>query len=133
MKRILFIFTIMLSLLLNCSAAFGGVKNGASVYVFSNSVVEDDNQDCSDSDCFEYVFDGNAVLSSEHSFSNSSVRLNKTGRRIHPFEKSFARIQKSGKTMDGCVNYYFQTLLHRFHTGTHTSQRYIHLICCLLL
>ncbi len=133
MRRILFIFSIMLSLLLNCSAVFGGVVNGASVDVFSISAAEDNNQDCSDSYCFEYVLDGNAVSLSEHSYSSSSVRSNKTGRRIHPFEKSLSRIQKSGKTMDGCAYYYFRILLHRFHTGTHSTQRYIHLICSLLL
>lgn len=77
------------------------------------------------------------IQASNFSSTNGSIFQNirsfNSGRRIQPSGKSSSRLVKSGKLKDRNTFYSFQTDLKQFCSGIHTTGRYIHSICCLLI
>lgn len=132
-KRALFILSILLPLLLNCNTLTGSEVTGACEYVLNESVNQNDNRDFSDFDvpCLSYA--RTAGFSQEDNTHSSTVRSFKTGRRIQLQAKSNCRIIKDGRVIDSSNYYTYRTHLQQFQSGTHSTQRYIHIICQLLI
>ena len=72
-----------------------------------------------------YVGENNSVT--------SSVRSTNSGRRVQPSGKAPFRVIKDGKVIDRHTFYTFQTDLKQFPSGIHSTNRYIHTLCQLLI
>lgn len=132
-KRALFILSILLPLLLNCSSVSGREIINACEYVLNQSADSNDSRDFSDFDvpCLSYA--RTVGFSQEDNTNSSTVRSFKTGRRIQLQAKSNCRIVKDGRVIDSSNFYTYRTHLQQFQSGTHSTQRYIHIICQLLI
>ena len=74
-----------------------------------------------------------ARFSGEESSVTPSVRSNSSGRRIQVLQKFPFRIIKAGKIIDRYHFLVFQIEVHQFQSGIHSTSRYIHSICRLLI
>lgn len=74
-----------------------------------------------------------ARFSGDGSSVTPSVRSTNSGRRTQVSPKFPFRITKAGKTIDRRHFFIFQEELHQFQTGIHSTSRYIHSICHLLI
>ena len=63
----------------------------------------------------------------------TSVRSSNSGRRLQPSGKASFRVIKAGKVIDRQRFHTFRTSLKQHPSGTHSSNRYIHSICQLLI
>ena len=62
-----------------------------------------------------------------------SFRSTSSGRRVQPTTKFNSRVIKNGKVIDRHNFYTFQTELKQFSSGIHSTNRYIHSLCQLLI
>ena len=62
-----------------------------------------------------------------------SFRSTNSGRRVQPSYKSSFRVIKTGRVFDRNNFYTFQTDLKQFSSGIHSTNRYIHSLCQLLI
>lgn len=74
-----------------------------------------------------------ARFSGEDTSIAHSFRTTNSGRRTQVSQKSPFRFVKAGKVIDRRNFYTFRTELHQFQTGVHSTSRYIHTICHLLI
>ncbi|MCQ2182822.1 MAG: hypothetical protein MJY89_05395 [Bacteroidales bacterium] len=74
-----------------------------------------------------------AGYSGENNSVAPSVRSTNSGRRVQPSGKAPFRVIKDGKVIDRHNFYTFQTSLKRFSSGIHSTNRYIHSLCQLLI
>lgn len=74
-----------------------------------------------------------AGFSGEDTSVAPSVRSTNSGRRIQLSQKFPFRVIKDGKVIDRHCFYTFQTNLIRFSSGIHSTDRYIHSLCQLLI
>ncbi len=133
MKRILFILSFLLPLLLHCQSASGGDVNISVEAVLSISVGPNSSQDCQDIEHAYFSLAENAVLSHQDNTSSPNIRSVKSGRRIQSSSKSSTRIIKAGKVLDRQYFFTFQANLLQFTTGIFSSRRYIYTICQMLI
>ena len=89
-----------------------------------------DNPDCKS---FGILPARTAGYTGENDSVTSSVRSTNSGRRIQPFGKTPFRVIKDGKVIDRHNFYTFQTDLKQFSSGIHSTNRYIHSLCQLLI
>lgn len=125
--------SILLPLLLNCNTVSGGEADHSSGYIIAGSMDQNNGHDSTDFDYPCITFARTAGFTSEENTFQASVRTFKTGRRIQPSVKYSERIIKAGKVIDRRYFHAFQTKLLQFQSGTHSTQRYIHTICSLLI
>lgn len=133
MKRILFILSFLLPLLLHCQTASGREVNLSAKSVLCLSIDQNNSQDCSDIGHAFFSLVENAVLSHQDNTSSPNVRSVKSGRRIQSSSKSSTRIIKAGKVLDRQYFFTFQANLLQFQTGIFSSRRYIYSICQMLI
>lgn len=133
MKQLLLILSFFLSCLFNG----GRISDAEQCVKFSSAIVETSEQNPSDSNP---NYDAPALLpvqsarfSSENTNVTPSVRSTNSGRRTQVSQKYPFRIVKAGKVIDRNNFYIFLTELLQFQTGSHSTRRYIHTICCLLI
>lgn len=74
-----------------------------------------------------------AGYTGENNSLSSSVRSTNSGRRVQPSGKAPFRVIKDGKVIDRHNSLAFRTELKQFPSGIHSSNRYIHSICQLLI
>ena len=93
------------------------------------------NQDNNNPDCRAYGIlpSRTAEYSGENSSVTPSVRSTNSGRRVQPSGKTDFRVIKNGKVIDRHNFHTFQTSLKRFPSGIHSTNRYIHSLCQLLI
>lgn len=133
MKQLLLILSFFLSCLFNDGRIFDA-EQGAR---FSSSIAGIFEQNQSDG---KPDYNAQALLpvnpvscSGQNSNITPSVRSNGSGRRSHASQKYPFRMVKAGKVIDRNNFHVFLTELLQFHTGIHSTRRYIHTICCLLI
>ena len=131
MKSILLIVSMMLSCL------FSGGGRAAQVQNTAGAVVKTAEQKHADSHT-KYNTMGlapqrTARFSGEDNTVSPSVRSTNSARRIQPSTKSAFRLVKAGKTIDRQHFRTFLTTLGQFQSGIHSTSRYIHAICHLLI
>lgn len=133
MKQLLLILSFFLSCLFND----GCISDAEQYLTFSSTIVETTKQNQSDSNPNYNVQAILPVQSARFSGENTnftpSVRSTSSGRRTQVSQKYPFRIVKAGKIIDRNNLYIFLTDLFHFQTGTHSTRRYIHTICCLLI
>ena len=133
MKQLLLILSFFLSCLFN-----DGRPSDVERYAeHTSAFVETSEQNPSDSNP---NYDAQALLpvqsarfSGENTSVTPSVRSTGSGRRTQVSHKYPFRIIKAGKVIDRNNFYIFLTELLQFQTGAHSTRRYIHTICCLLI
>ena len=74
-----------------------------------------------------------AGYTGENNSVTSSVRSTNSGRRVQPSDKAPFRVIKDGKVIDRHNFYSFRTDLKQFSSGIHSTNRYIHSLCQLLI
>lgn len=74
-----------------------------------------------------------AEYTGENNCVTSSVRSTNSGRRVQPSGKAPFRVVKDGKVIDRNNFYAFRTDLKQFSSGIHSTNRYIHSLCQLLI
>ena len=74
-----------------------------------------------------------ARFSGEDSGVTSALRSTNSSRRTQVSQKSPFRIIKGGKVIDKHHFFIFRALLQQFQSGIHSTSRYIHSICHLLI
>ena len=74
-----------------------------------------------------------AGYAGENNSVSPSVRSTNSGRRVQPSGKAPFRVIKGGKVIDRHHFYTFRTDLKQFPYGTHSTNRYIHFFCQLLI
>ena len=133
MKQLLLILSFFLSCLFND----GRISSAEQCAKFSSTIVETTRQNQSDSNP---NYNAQALLpaqsarfSGENTNVAPSVRSTNTSRRTQVSQKYPFRIVKAGKVIDRNNFYIFLTELTHFQTGPHSTRRYIHTICCLLI
>jgi len=130
-------FLIIIGLIL--SSYFGGsLPADEKVRDISQcTVVASDNRDTStrDYDCKTFCIlpSRTAVYSGENSSITPSVRSTNSGRRIQSSGKAPFRVIKAGKVIDRHNYCTFQTELKQFSSGIHSTNRYIHSLCQMLI
>ena len=117
MKQLL----LILSFFLSCLFSDGRISDAEQCAKFSSTIVETTKQNQS------------ARFSGENTNVTPSVRSTSSSRRTQVSQKYPFRIVKAGKVIDRYNFYIFLTELLQFHTGVHSTRRYIHTICCLLI
>ena len=131
MKLVVLILSFFLSVFGGRGAVSGQYEEGPS------SVVETTGPDKSEGapDYFTQAIlpAQTARFSGDGSSVNPSVRSTNSGRRTQVSPKFPFRIIKAGKTIDRRHFFIFQEELHQFQTGIHSTSRYIHSICHLLI
>ena len=133
MKQVILIFALFLSSLF-CDRAVQCEDTGD----FSSGVIvesEDRNPDKGNADCksFGILPSRTAGYTGESNSVAPSVRLTNSGRRLQPSGKAPFRVIKDGKVIDRHNFHTFQTSLKEFPSGIHSTYRYIHSICQLLI
>ncbi len=133
MKQLL----LILSFFLSCLFSDGRISDAEQCAKFSSTIVETTKQNQSDSNP---NYNAQAILpvqsarfSGENTNVTPSVRSTSSSRRMQVSQKYPFRIVKAGKVIDRNNFYIFLTELLQFQTGTHSTRRYIHTICCLLI
>ena len=130
-------FLIILGLILSCTfsdrSSFDEKGRGPA----QDCVIGSENQDAGLRD-FDWKSQGilpsrTAGFSGENNSVTSSVRSTNSGRRIQPSDKDPFRIIKDGKTIDKNNFDTFRAELKQFPSGIHSTKRYIHSICQLLI
>ena len=130
-------FLIILGLILSCTfsdrSSFDRKGRGPA----QDCVIGSENQDAGLRD-FDWKSQGilpshTAGFSGENNSVTSSVRSTNSGRRIQPSDKDPFRIIKDGKTIDKNNFDTFRAELKQFPSGIHSTKRYIHSICQLLI
>ena len=101
------------------------------------SLVGSDSQDSGmwgfDSKSLAILPTRTAGYAGENNSVTSSVRSTNSGRRAQPSDKDPFRIIKDGKTIDKNNFDTFRAELKQFPSGIHSTKRYIHSICQLLI
>ncbi|MDO5442600.1 MAG: hypothetical protein Q4G10_02905 [Bacteroidia bacterium] len=133
----------MKQLLLILSFLFSSLFSGGKGYYAENAevvpsaVIEAAAQDSPDRNP---NYDTPALLpvqTAQYSGGNSHVapsfRSTNSGKRTQTSQKSSFRIVKDGKVLDKNHYFVFQAELHQFQSGIHSTSRYIHAICHLLI
>ena len=133
MKLHILILTIFLS------GLFGGrtVSDENIQSISTGTVVESTSQDSSDN----YLLNKSlgilpsrtAGFSGESSSVAPSFRSTNSGRRVQPSGKAPFRIIKDGKVINRHYFHTFQTVFLKFSSGVHSTNRYIHTLCQLLI
>ena len=130
-------FLIILGLILSCTfsdrLSFDEKGRGPA----QDCVIGSENQDAGLRD-FDWKSQGilpshTAGYSGENNSVTSSVRSTNSGRRAQPSDKDPFRIIKDGKTIDKNNFDTFRAELKQFPSGIHSTKRYIHSICQLLI
>ena len=130
-------FLIILGLILSCTfsdrSSFDEKGRGPA----QDCVIGSENQDAGLRD-FDWKSQGilpshTAGFSGENNSVTSSVRSTNSGRRAQPSDKDPFRIIKDGKTIDKNNFDTFRAELKQFPSGIHSTKRYIHSICQLLI
>ena len=130
-------FLIILGLILSCTfsdrSSFDRKGRGPA----QDCVIGSENQDAGLRD-FDWKSKGilpshTAGFSGENNSVTSSVRSTNSGRRAQPSDKDPFRIIKDGKTIDKNNFDTFRAELKQFPSGIHSTKRYIHSICQLLI
>lgn len=130
-------FLIILGLILSCTfsdrSSFDEKGRGPA----QDCVIGSENQDTGLQD-FDWKSQGilpsrTAGYSGENNSVTSSVRSTNSGRRAQPSDKDPFRIIKDGKTIDKNNFDTFRAELKQFPSGIHSTKRYIHSICQLLI
>ena len=130
-------FLIILGLILSCTfsdrSSFDEKGRGPA----QDCVIGSENQDAGLRD-FDWKSQGilpsrTAGFSGENNSVTSSVRSTNSGRRAQHSDKDPFRIIKDGKTIDKNNFDTFRAELKQFPSGIHSTKRYIHSICQLLI
>ena len=130
-------FLIILGLILSCTfsdrSSFDRKGRGPA----QDCVIGSENQDAGLRD-FDWKSQGilpshTAGFSGENNSVTSSVRSTNSGRRAQTSDKDPFRIIKDGKTIDKNNFDTFRAELKQFPSGIHSTKRYIHSICQLLI
>ena len=130
-------FLIILGLILSCTFSDRSSYDGKGRGPAQNCVIGSENQDAGLRD-FDWKSQGilpshTAGFSGENNSVTSSVRSTNSGRRAQPSDKDPFRIIKDGKTIDKNNFDTFRAELKQFPSGIHSTKRYIHSICQLLI
>ena len=130
-------FLIILGLILSCTFSDRSSYDGKGRGPAQDCVIGSENQDAGLRD-FDWKSQGilpshTAGYSGENNSVTSSVRSTNSGRRIQPSDKDPFRIIKDGKTIDKNNFDTFRAELKQFPSGIHSTKRYIHSICQLLI
>ncbi len=133
MKHILILTCLILSC--NCSDRF---PTGEEVSgIIREAVIRPDGSDADERD---YDFKRTGILpsrtagySGEDNVVFPSVRTGNQGRRVQPSGKAPFRVIKDGKVIDRHNFQTYRTDLKRFSSGPHSTDRYIHTLCQLLI
>ena len=133
MKSFLIIFGLILSCTFSDRSSFDEKGQGPA----QNCVIGSENQDAGLQD-FDWKSQGilpsrTAGFSGENNSVTSSVRSTNSGRRAQHSDKDPFRIIKDGKTIDKNNFDTFRAELKQFPSGIHSTKRYIHSICQLLI
>ena len=133
MKQLLLILPFFLSCLFND----GRISDAGQCAEYTSAIVETSEQNPSDSNP-DYNAQAllpvqSARISGENTNVTPSIRSTSSGRRTQVSQKYPFRIVKAGKVIDRNSFYIFLTELLQFQTGSHSTRRYIHTICCLLI
>lgn len=133
MKHILLILVVLLS---GCSFNGGDrgvahcVKMADAVIGMADDQLPDDSRD----------FGSAAILPirpAEYSGENTncvpSYRSDGSGRRVQPSQKSSFLVVRQGKVTDRHSHHAYLRELMKFQCGIHSSERYLHTICTLLI
>ena len=102
----------------------------ASIIIESKEQNQDNNPDCKS---LGILPSRTAGYSGENNSVTLSVRSTNSGRRIQPSGKAHFRVIKNGKVIDRNNFHTFQTDLRQFSSGIHSTNRYIHSLCQLLI
>ena len=96
---------------------------------------EGQDQDNNNPDCntFGILPSRTSGCSGENNNVTPSVRSTNSGRRVQPSVKDPSRVIRDGKVIDRHNFHTFQTDLKRFPSGIHSTDRYIHSLCQLLI
>ena len=133
MKHILIIICLILSCNFSGRSSIDEKVRG----IVQGAVIGADKQDTGtrDYDCksFGILPTRTAGYTGENNSVTSSVRSTNSGRRIQPSGKAPFRVIKDGKIIDRHNFYTFRTNLKQFSSGIHSTNRYIHFFCQLLI
>ena len=130
-------FLIILGLILSCTFSDRSSFDEKGQGPAQDCVIGSENQDAGLRD-FDWKSQGilpshTAGFSGENNSVTSSVRSTNSGRRAQPSDKDPFRIIKDGKTIDKNNFDTFRAELKQFPSGLHSTKRYIHSICQLLI
>ena len=130
-------FLIILGLILSCTFSDRSSFDEKGQGPAQDCVIGSENQDAGLRD-FDWKSQGilpsrTAGFSGENNSVTSSVRSTNSGRRAQPSDKDPFRIIKDGKTIDKNNFDTFRAELKQFPSGIHSTKRYIHSICQLLI
>ena len=128
---------IIIGFILSCNFS-GSMPVDEKVHENAQGViVGSDNQDTGSRDyeskSFGILPARTACFSGENSSISPSFRSTNSGRRVHASGKAPFRVVKDGKVIDKHNFNTFQTDLKRFPSGIHSTNRYIHSLCRLLI
>ncbi len=129
---------IIIGLILSCNFSDRSSVDEKVHDIAQATVIGADNQDNDtrdyDSKSFCLLPSRTAGYSGENNNSvTPSVRSTNSGRRVQSFGKAPFRVIKDGKVIDRYNFYTFQTELKQFSSGIHSTNRYIHSLCQLLI
>lgn len=126
-------FLIILGLILSCTFSDRSSVDEKGREPAQDCVIGSENQDTGLQD---FDWKSQVILPSRtagYSGENNSVRSTNSGRRIQPSNKDPFRIIKDGKTIDKNNFDTFRAELKQYPSGIHSTKRYIHSICQLLI
>ena len=131
------ILVLILTMLLSCSCSYRTSGDRETQELVAVAVVESGNQDDNKKNA-DYRPSGilparTAVYSGEDTSVTPSVRSTNSGRRVQHSNKSPFLVIKTGKDIDRNNLHSFLTDLKRFPSGIHSTNRYIHSLCQLLI
>ncbi len=131
------LFVLILSVFLSSLFCDGNAQSEDCQCGFVGTVVESKGQDRNNNnpDCksFGILPSHTAGYSGENNSVTPSVRSTNSGRRVSSLGKAPFRVIKDGKVIDRYNFYTFQTDLKQFSSGIHSTNRYIHSLCQLLI
>ncbi len=128
---------IIIGLILSCNFSDRSFIDEKVLDIAQSTVIGSDKQDTDtrdyDSKSFCLLPSRTAGYSGDNNSVTPSVRTTNSGRRVQPSGKAPFRIIKDGKVIDRHNFYTFQTELKQFPSGIHSTDRYIHSLCQLLI
>lgn len=132
MKILILILSFILSVF---SDGKGSIVGEGEKYIVSGVEAARENKPDNAPNCYSQAIlpVQYARFSGEDSGVAPIVRSTNAGRRTHVSQKFPFRIIKAGKIIDKSHFFIFQEELLQFQSGIHSTSRYIHSICHLLI
>mgnify|MGYP003310171781 CR=1 FL=1 len=133
MKGIILIISLFLSCVFSGTGSRNDILEGRSGGTVVSSTGRNTTEKKTDLNDFAILPARTASYSGDGNSFAPTFHPTNSGRRVQPSFKSSFCVIKVGKIFDRSNFYTFQTDLKRFSSGIHSTSRYIHSLCQLLI